>query len=625
MSEIEPVLEMYMALLKDKKMLQGFQKFIKPFKKDFEFKTTVKSEGERNYLYDALKDHIAARMYGEVIEETGLKIGNTPVRKLWSMWLKYVGMTLLGLNPYSMVQNMLLGNVLAFIESIYGEYISMKSFKEAQTFYLSRGVIGANLSKKGFEDSLFGDMNRKFPKNIVARLGIKFDAKNDFSVEGGTDVYAYSNAITNLIDTDTFLVGQFMGEHQMHHVTLLGILAEIKVLNEKGEYLSKTGAGISKNRAGARNLLKSYSVEGSELKLFKDVAFIEMRVGESYKRLPLYAFLGTSPKEAKAKQELNRKTEIEISILAKDINRKLHGAYASENAAAAQRHAWGQSLLSMRRFLPPAAQRRIGGAGAFSYGALQFFFGKGLREVYRDKRKNNKVRSAAARDPFFKDMNDPSGINTSTKEYNPNTGAVEEAMYITMLKFFGYSGYSMLKTLKDMFYGVKDHTDAKVAFIGGHTMREWEALSMHERANIVRSVIEIGFGYLLFFVAGPLLKELAEEDDDDAFLYHMTFFTTRLAQELTMYSNPFTLGEILQNPATTTSMLQRIGKAFGQLGEDIFYNNALFGGELERYQRGLRKGETKLGRRALDVLPLAKQISRYQYIEDTISNMYRED
>ena len=105
----------------------------------------------------------------------------------------------------------------------------------------------------------------------------------------------------------------------------------------------------------------------------------------------------------------------------------------------------------------------------------------------------------------------------------------------------------------------------------------------------------------------------------------MTFFTTRLAQELTMYSNPFTLGEILQNPATTASMIERFGKLFGQLGEDVFYNNALFGGKFERYQRGLRKDEFKLGRRALDFLPFAKQANRYKYIEDTISNMYRED
>ena len=449
-----------------------------------------------------------------------------------------------------MVQNTILGNTLAFIESIYGEYVSAQSHAAAQKFYLARGVIGASLSKKAFSESLLGDIGRRSPRNIVARLGIKFDAQNDFSVDGSTDVYAYSNAMKNLLATDTFLAGQFMGEHQMHHITLLGILEEARVLNEKGEYLSKTGAGISKNRAGARSLLRSYSMEKGEydLKLFKEVAFIEIRIGEVYRKMPLYSNLGTNPKEVKAKKELNRNTEKEISIIVKDINRKLHGAYAAENAAAARRQWWGQALLSMRRFMPPGVNRRLGGSGAFAYSALSFFWGEGLREIYREKRKKNRVRSAAGRDPFFKDMNDPSGVSTSTKEYNPNTGTVDEAMYITTMKFLGYSGYSMFKNVQGLFKSMENEADRKASFILGHTAQEWEALSMHERANIVRSVAEMGFGYLLFFIVGPLLKGLAEEDDDDLFLYHMTFFTTRLAQELTMYSNPMTLAGILQSP-----------------------------------------------------------------------------
>lgn len=619
MSEIEPVLELYMSLIKDKQMVQNFQKFVEGFTKDHKFKRTVKSKGEKSNIYDVLSDIIAARMYGEVIKETGLKIGEVPVRKLLSMWLQYIGYTLLGANPYSATQNFILGNTLTYLESLYGEHISSKSFRTGQNFYWARGIIGTNLSKKSFEKSLLGDIGRSYAKNIVARIGIKFDAQNDFSVVGENDIYAYSNAFKSLIETDILLAGQFLGEHQMHHVTLLSVLAEIKVLNENGEYLSKEGKGISKTRAGARSLLKSYSMGDFSLDLFKEVAFIEIRTGESYRKLPLYGKLGTNPKEVKIKEGLNRNTEIQISSLVKDINKKLHGAYAAENAAAAKRYPLGQVLLSMRRFMPPGVNRRIGGLGAFTYLGLKMLFkGEGLSEIYRDKRKNNKVRSSAARDSFFKDMQDPSGINTSTKIYNPRTGVVEESMYVTTLKFLAYSGWSMKQNIQDMFRGIKASGDAKVAFIAGHTRREWQALSMHERANIVRSGSELLLGMFLYYISG-FLKELAEEDEDDIFKYHLAFFTHRLYQELTMYANPKTLSDILQSPATSSSMLERWYKLFAQGIEDIS------SGEIERYQRGLRKYDTKIGRRFTDVLPAVKQVKRYKYIEDVISNMYRED
>jgi len=618
MSEIEPVLELYMSLIKDKQMVQNFQKFVEPFIRDYKFKRTVKSKGEKSNIYDVLSDIIAARMYGEVIRDTGLKIRNWPARKILSLWLQYIGYTLLGANPYSATQNFILGNTLTYLESLYGEHISSKSFLAGQNFYWARGIIGTNLTKKSFEKSLLGDIGRSYAKNIVARIGIKFDAQNDFNVAGENDIYAYSNAFKNLIETDIVLAGQFLGEHQMHHVTLLSILEEIKVLNENGEYLSKEGKGISKTRAGARSLLKSYSMGDYDLKLFKEVAFIEIRKGESYTKLPLYGNLGTNPKEAKIKEGLNRRTEIQISALSKDINKKLHGAYAAENAGAAKREAWGQVLLSMRRFMPPGVNRRIGGLGAFTYLALKMLKGEGLSDLYRDKRKNNKIRSAAARDPFFKDMQDPSGVNTSTKSYNPRTGVVEEAMYVTTMKFLGYSAWSMKQNIYDMFKGIKQSGDAKVAFIAGHTRREWQALSMHERANIVRSGSELLLGMFLYYISG-FLKDLAEEEDDDIFTYHAAFFTHRLYQELTMYANLKTLGDILQSPATSSSLLERGYKLLGQGIED------LSSGKLERYQRGLRKGDTKLGRRFIDVVPVAKQLNRYQYIEDVISNMYRED
>jgi hypothetical protein len=235
----------------------------------------------------------------------------------------------------------------------------------------------------------------------------------------------------------------------------------------------------------------------------------------------------------------------------------MHGNYNPEIQSMAQRTVTGKMLFMLRKWMVPGFNRRWRGA------------------VHELNWKTDNPLDVDA-DRF----------------YSEDLQAFQEGYYTTGLRFMKM----VLKDFKTLQFEVLS--------------KDWNKLSDMEKANMRRLGIELGI-MLFTFASSMLLKNLAEGMDDPLereMLFHMTYYTRRIYSELQFYSNPIEAFKIMSSPAASMSYLVKMGKftvqALGDMGAIIQ------GEEPERYETTKRKGEFKLWKRTMDLIPGANQYYR---------------
>jgi len=235
-----------------------------------------------------------------------------------------------------------------------------------------------------------------------------------------------------------------------------------------------------------------------------------------------------------------------ISQLIRRSNRDFYGNYDSSNKSAIQRNILGNQMFKMRGWMVSGIQKRWRGAG--------------------------NIRTA------------PGELDLDRKSFNMEIDKFEEGTYVTTLRFLG--------GLKEGLTALKVQTVAE----------NWNKLTDAEKGRIQTAISEAAFAVLALIAYG-----LAADGDDPEDVY-MALYARRLYSELTTFANPIEGLRTLRSPAVGISTVEAGLQLVMQGAGDAY--SIVTGGEAELYKSGRRKGETKLKRKIIKLLPVWKQLDR---------------
>jgi len=398
----------------------------------------VTQKGEYSNAYDAFIDYIEQRIYGVGKIDPGWELGGVNFIKVVNAWMTYVGLVTLGGNYLSAKANWNLAQVMTWMEGLGSEFYSAKDV--------------ANAEKKYTMDlmDIFGDVGAIRPKSKTNLLGEIFDPLNDFNF----NQYNYSDntRLKRLMNLSSAHFLNNMAEHNVQNLTMYAVLNGTKVMNSKGEYITR-GGGVTTNVREAMSLDEAYSAKNGKLTVTSDIESIWS---------PVFGKLKYKSKEDRIK------AQIKLTNAMQQINYDLHGAYSLRNMPPFQRLWIGAMALMLRKFLAPSVLRRFGGGLAYIHNRWS-------------------VKEEELYEP--------------TKRYRIGTQTYAEGMYVTAAR-------TIPKLLKAI---VKDLTKMQRDL----QRTEWSQLSKHERANIIKTVSELGFGVVLFTL-GSVLRGEAEDDEDNS-------------------------------------------------------------------------------------------------------------
>lgn len=177
-------------------------------------------------------------------------------------------------------------------------------------------------------------------------------------------------------------------------------------------------------------------------------------------------------------------------------------------------------------------------------------------------------------------------------EYSERLQQTTEGNYVTTYKFFS-------RLLRDM-------QGYKLSLMS----ENWAALSPHEKANIKRTIGEIGTLITTIIIANFAYTQWGETDDDgdQRFWALMAYQAYRLKAEMLFYSPKLDESmSLLRSPMASMSVMENIIKLTSQM----FDPTAV-------YERGPWKGHLKLERDAVQFIPIYKQYYKFRDIEEQI-------
>jgi hypothetical protein len=421
---------------------------------------------------------------------------------------------------------------------------------------------------------IVSDIGKDYPTNIVNLLAQKFDPMTEHNPLNTH--FKYINKARAVLNSSSLHGLNGMAEHAMHVGTMLAVLFETKILDKNGNYL--TANKTTKEREKGMSLREAFSKVGDvELMTDRRIAFIEVKRGDRFERIPYTGGAVETFRITKYDAEKNSVGINYLTNIIQSLNEKMHGPYSWITGPPMKRRIVGAALHRMRTCI----NLREGSTAAR-------YFDTDLRKDFVNKGPSKKF------DP--KEQATTAGINAVVFDQGALLG------YHTLLKFRQLLGME-----------VNDIEFTKNGLLK-ITKRQWKALSANEKANIKKFVITVATRNLL----GAASMMLLSGDNDDERYYKLAFYTTRLQTELLAYSDLAELNRIMQSPAVTLTMIQRIYNLSNQLRKDMA------AGEYEVYQSGSKKGRTKSGKLIRDILPWGDLFEQHKYIEDILNYHYKD-
>ena len=260
------------------------------------------------------------------------------------------------------------------------------------------------------------------------------------------------------------------------------------------------------------------------------------------------------------KSKWNENDQLEFKVKVRGILSRLHGEYASLGNVAIQRMALGRMAYLFRHFIVPGWRRRWGG-----------------------------------------------------EQYIERLGQYVEGNYITTLNFLGVTGSKIFgknDNNREMLF-FQRLIDNLQSFKLSMWSQEWATLSDHEKANIHRTLYEVGFLILAVVMANIAmsLKEGGDDDElDEKFWSFIAYQMYRFQNEMMFFTPKLDSAmSILRSPAASISFVENIIDLSGQ----IFHPNDL-------YESGPWKGKRKISKTLLDMSPGVRQIYRLKEMESQV-------
>lgn len=183
------------------------------------------------------------------------------------------------------------------------------------------------------------------------------------------------------------------------------------------------------------------------------------------------------------------------------------------------------------------------------------------------------------------------------KRYEERTMEFQVGIYPTMYEHLIKPGFQLATWWR--------RTEEELALLKQYTLgQRWAMLSDQERANIIRGLLE-----LVTFAAIILFIRLIDDDEEeltfsDNFLMYQLL---RLKAELTFYVSIPSAMSILRSPAASMSVVENVGTVLKQAANP-----------LEVYESGPWKGQLKLYKYMVNMVPVYRQYYRVKNIDTQI-------
>jgi hypothetical protein len=260
-------------------------------------------------LASMLKDWFEVYIYGNSAKPAEIRISDELVvdgQKLVDGLNAFTSLNLLALNVVQGIANVVVGEVFSGIDAVAGEYITSKSWTQANVRY-----------SKWFPKML-GDIGTRTPGHVSSLIIEYFNALNE-------DVAASANFANNTklkakLTMSALGFAQEGGEHWLRARLIFGLLFEKQAYDKNGKLLGP--------------MIDQYYSEHGELKLKPEVDAV---------------------KSGWTQDDITR-----FTVKFHGIATRIHGAYGMEEKVAAQRYIIGKLAYMYRKFIIPGIRRRYG-------------------------------------------------------------------------------------------------------------------------------------------------------------------------------------------------------------------------------------------------------------------------
>ena len=136
---------------------------------------------------------------------------------------------------------------------------------------------------------------------------------------------------------------------------------------------------------------------------------------------------------------------------------------------------------------------------------------------------------------------------------------------------------------------------------------DWDTMTNQERANVKRFTTEVAI-WALTNILSLLLSYVDIDEEDYPILSkavaNLDYQLYRFGIDLTFYINPISTLKIIQSPIPSSSVIKQIGNLFESILDPLAV-----------YEKGDWKGELKIKKRVMDLLPIVRQLYRIANIE----------
>ena len=238
------------------------------------------------------------------IDENGNEVKRTiHMSNIVDLGLKYTSLLRIGLNPFSAVNNVIIGEIGNITEAIGGRYFTMSGLNEATKIFATQNLV---------EESKLNRMH--FTLNILQEME---DYENFEKVRVG-------NKLTGEKFFNMMYNPQKWGEKYLQTRTAIAVMKKAKLTNAKGEQVS---------------------------------------VWDLFEEDPKSKGLTLSPEIKKAnfatEEEYNQWLE-RLQDKIYRVNQMIHGRYSQRDASMAQQYVIGRMVMQFRKWIPAAWEARVG-------------------------------------------------------------------------------------------------------------------------------------------------------------------------------------------------------------------------------------------------------------------------
>ena len=339
---------------------------------------------------------------------------------------------------------------------------------------------------------------------------------------------------------------QTTGELLIQNTLMLSILNSAKAMSKNGKYLTADLQETDNEKDGV-TMYEAYNNNPSELIVCPpEVAGFKI----------------------KDKVIIDSNYGFYLSFFIRELNKSLQGDYDVNSISEARRGVIGKLALVLRRWYPSTAMRRV----------------RGMSSVLKNSAE----------------------IGTEEAYYNRATREEEEGYYTSFVRVL----YQIVKEGKRLkFEEGRTTGKAILESIGTNKAR----LLSYEKSNVRQMFAGLAFNGLylmlstvLYTLGKKIPKEQAAAKNAT---YMLAFWILKAQRELTAYTNP---NEILNTVGSPTVVLNQVK----QLIELAFAMGSEVGHQfdepftLRRYERGKRKGNSKLFKELGDVAPILRQLQK---------------